>query len=59
VSAAAKDAELYLRRCRRLEGVIADLLAALGYAVSGDAGHVSGDFVEQASAAMAKARAAL
>jgi hypothetical protein len=29
VSAAAKDAELYLRRCRKLEGVIADLLASL------------------------------
>jgi hypothetical protein len=29
VSAAAKDAELYLRRCRKLEDVIADLLVAL------------------------------
>jgi hypothetical protein len=29
VNAAAKDAELYLRRCRKLEAVIADLLAAL------------------------------
>jgi hypothetical protein len=29
MSAAAKDAELYLRRCRKLEQVIADLLMAL------------------------------
>jgi hypothetical protein len=29
VNAAAKDAELYLRRCRKLEGVIADLWMAL------------------------------
>jgi hypothetical protein len=29
VNAAAKDAELYLRRCRQLEQVSADLLVAL------------------------------
>jgi hypothetical protein len=58
VNAAAKDAELYLRRCRKLESVIADLLAALDEIAA--LGDVDCDTAPQfASAAIAQARGAL
>jgi len=73
VNAAAKDAELYLRRCRKLEDVIADLLAALETVTKelsrwGFGDHHYGDqpqeasvreAVEAGSTAIAKARTEL
>jgi hypothetical protein len=58
VSAAAKDAELYLRRCRKLEGIIVDLLALLEYLGNGSS-MWSPELAEQVHAAIAKAKAAL
>jgi hypothetical protein len=63
MSAAAKDAELYLRRSRKLEDVIADLLMALErideHVTAFRARPLDRKCIETVRASIAKAKAAL